>query len=116
MQWYLKAWKNWSDFKGRATRTEYWMFTLFNFAAYAVLGFLDFFAGLSLLDALYSLAVLIPLLAVTVRRLHDTDRSGFWIFILLVPFIGLIVLIVFLAQESRTDNRYGTNPKKTAEY
>ncbi|MCX7097282.1 MAG: DUF805 domain-containing protein [Methylococcales bacterium] len=119
MNWYLHVLKNYGVFKGRATRAEYWYFTLFNFLAFAVLSALDglvgFFSpevGLGVLGGLYSIAVLIPYLAVTVRRLHDTDRSGAWLFIELLPVIGGLVLFIFMLLDSQTtDNQYGPNPK-----
>jgi uncharacterized membrane protein YhaH (DUF805 family) len=78
----------------------------------ALLGTRGSYAGAGLLSGIYSLAVLIPSLAVTVRRLHDIDRSGWWILIGLVPLIGVIVLLVFaLLDGTPGDNRYGSNPK-----
>lgn len=99
---------------------EYWYFVLFNILASIVLGAIDGLLGTSgsgmgagLLSGIYGLAVLIPSLAVTVRRLHDTDRSGWWILIVLVPLIGTIVLLVFaLLEGTPGSNRYGPNPKE----
>ena len=83
-----------------------------------VLGFIESLAGIvaasgtSVLGSLYGLAVLIPSIAVSVRRLHDTNRSGWWLLIALVPLIGAIVLLVFMAQDSQPGkNQYGSNPK-----
>ncbi|RUO30060.1 DUF805 domain-containing protein [Aliidiomarina sedimenti] len=122
MNWYLKVLKQYAVFQGRARRKEYWMFILFNLIVSFVLGFIDgvigtFDAeiGLGLLSGVYALAIFIPSLAVLVRRLHDTGRSGWWIFISLIPLIGLIVLLVFLVQDSNPeDNIYGSNPKAVA--
>jgi uncharacterized membrane protein YhaH (DUF805 family) len=118
MNWYLRAWKRFAVFNGRARRKEYWLFALFNILVLAVLAFIDAAVGLggksggSPLAGLYLLAVFVPHLAVTVRRLHDTNRSGWWMLIGLVPFIGAIVLLVFLIQNSQPDeNQYGQNPK-----
>lgn len=119
MQWYLKVLRQYVDFQGRARRTEFWMFTLFSVLISIVLGIIDGLAGLQIgaigigvLGLIYSLFVLLPSLAVTVRRLHDTDRSGWWILIGLVPFVGIIVLIVFEVLEgSRGGNRFGQDPK-----
>ena len=129
MSWYIKVLKQYVDFSGRARRTEYWMFTLFNLIIAVVLGFIDralgfgsftgntsgdvaFSASLGLLSGLYSLAVLLPSLAVGVRRLHDTDRSGWWLLIGLIPLIGGIVLLVFFVLEgTRGPNRFGADPK-----
>ena len=127
MQWYLKVLKQYADFDGRARRTEFWMFVLFNVLVSIVLGIVDAMIGTAtfygsgsmvsfspgLLGGLYSLAVLIPSIAVTVRRLHDTDRSGWWVLIGLIPFIGSIVLLVFACLEgTRGPNAYGMDPKQ----
>ncbi len=113
MQWYIDALKNYAVFTGRSRRTAYWMFVLFNIIISLALQFIDAAIGDGgLLNGLYSLAVLVPAIAVTVRRLHDTDRSGWWILIGLIPLIGAIVLIVFAAQDSTPGpNRFGPNPK-----
>ena len=117
MEWYLAVLKKYIVFTGRATRTEYWMFALFNVIISIVLSIIGYVVvggnGQSALSSLYSLAVLLPSLGVSVRRLHDTNRSGWWLLISLVPIIGIIVLIVFLVQDSDPgDNRYGPNPKQ----
>jgi len=129
MQWYLKVLKQYADFNGRARRTEFWMFTLFSAIASIVLALIDTLIGTAsvygsgsaytfspgLLQGLYALAVLIPSLAVTVRRLHDTDRTGWWVLIGLVPFVGGIVLLVFMCLEgTRGPNQYGMDPKQDA--
>ena len=119
MSWYLEALKKYAVFSGRSRRREYWYFVLFNIIVGIVLGWIDAllgtrgsYAGAGLLSGIYGLAVLIPTLAVTVRRLHDIDRSGWWILIGLVPLIGVIVLLVFaLLDGTPGDNRYGPNPK-----
>ncbi|GGP84363.1 hypothetical protein GCM10009410_17250 [Shewanella ulleungensis] len=87
MDWYLKVLKQYFDFKGRARRKEYWMFVLINTIFSVLLTLVDMGTGLysdiygtGLLSSLYSLAVLIPSIAVSVRRLHDTDHSGWWLF------------------------------------
>lgn len=123
MKWYIKVLKQYTDFEGRARRKEYWMFTLVNFLIMMALQALLFMAAgmnpestlglfLSGILGIYALGVFIPSLAVTVRRLHDTNRSGWWIFISLIPVIGAIVLLVFLVQDSQPGtNQYGENPK-----
>ncbi len=90
------------------------MFFLFNFIIALVLGFLEGLVGsFGVLAMLYNLAVLIPGIAVSVRRLHDTDRSGWWLIIGFVPLIGAIVLLVFMLQDSKPgQNQYGANPKE----
>lgn len=113
MEWYLKVLKNYVGFTGRARRKEYWMFFLFNAIISLVLTLLDKLLHIgTLLTTLYSLAVLLPSLSVAVRRLHDTGRSGWWLFIALIPIIGAIILLVFMCLDSQPgDNKYGPNPK-----
>lgn len=122
MNWYLQVWKKFAQFSGRARRSEYWYFTLFNILASIALGILDAIfgtfsadAGMGVLGGLYTLAVIIPSLAVSVRRLHDTGRSGWWLLIALIPLVGL-VLLVFMAQDSSPGpNKFGPNPKETGQ-
>ncbi|MFC5451064.1 DUF805 domain-containing protein [Paenibacillus aestuarii] len=113
MEWYLKVLQNYVGFSGRARRKEYWMFTLFSAIIGIVLTILELVVGLrSVLTGIYSLAVLLPSLAVTFRRLHDTGRSGWWILIGLIPIVGSIILLVFSCLDSDShDNQYGPNPK-----
>ena len=89
------------------------MYVLFNLTISVVLGFVGtLLLQFNFLLAIYSLAVLVPSLAVSARRLHDTGRSGFLLFLLLIPIIGGIILIVFCVQDSQEgDNKYGSNPK-----
>ena len=111
--YYLDVLKfKYAKFFGRARRSELWYFALFNFIVSLGLGMVDAFTGLGFLSSVYGLAVLVPSLAVGVRRLHDTGKSGWWILVGLVPLIGWIVLIVFYLQDSQPfDNQYGPNPK-----
>ena len=113
MNWYLGCWKKFADFSGRARRQEYWMFVLFNFLVSVAVGVVDGILGAGgSLSGLYSLAVLVPSLAVAARRLHDTDRSGWWMLIALIPLVGWIILLVFLCSDSKPGaNRFGANPK-----
>ena len=113
MNWYLGCWKKYAEFSGRARRKEFWMFALFNFLASIAIGIVDGILGTSgALGGLYSLAVLIPSLAVAARRLHDMDRSGWWQLIAFIPLIGWIILLVFLCGDSKSGaNRFGANPK-----
>jgi uncharacterized membrane protein YhaH (DUF805 family) len=122
MKWYLDALKKYAVFSGRASRKEYWYFLLFNIIISVALAVVDGItgsfsadAGMGLLGGVYTLAVLIPGLAAAVRRLHDTDRSGWWLLFAFVPFIGGIVLLVFLVQDGQPGaNQHGANPKEAA--
>ena len=122
MNWYLHVLKNYATFSGRARRKEYWMFFLFNVLISLGLGVLDVVAGTysveyetGFFSGLYSLLVLIPGIAVGVRRLHDTNRSGWWILISLIPIIGVLVLFVFTCLDSQPGtNRFGANPKEAS--
>jgi uncharacterized membrane protein YhaH (DUF805 family) len=120
MNWYLEVLKKYAVFTGRAHRKEYWYYFLINFLIITalllvdnMLGTLDKEAGVGLVSGLYMLAVLLPGLAVAVRRLHDIGRSGWWVLLSLIPIIGPIILIFFLIQDSMPgDNAYGPNPKE----
>lgn len=115
MNWYLDVLKKYVVFEGRARRMEFWMFNLISFIIVCVLSGIEVALGIFGLSALYSLAVLLPSIAVAARRLHDTDRSGWWLLIAFVPFIGLIVLLVFYFLDGTPgDNRFGANPKEAA--
>ena len=124
MSWYLEVLKKYAVFSGRARRKEYWMFFLINLIISVVLiaidGLIGTFrpqAGVGLLQGIYSLAVLIPSIAVTVRRLHDTGRTGWWILISLIPVIGGIILLTFMVLDSEPGtNQYGPNPKEAGGY
>lgn len=122
MEWYLKVWKDYADFNGRARRKEYWMFALINtiivLALYsiAIAGIANDSGVLATLGmalyGMYALAVLIPSLAVAVRRLHDVGKSGWFLLIALIPIIGGIWLLVLLCTDSVAgENEYGPNPK-----
>lgn len=107
------------DFSGRARRSEYWYFALFSFLVGVVTNILDAVIGTDydgatsggLLNTVASLALFLPGLAAGVRRLHDTDRSGWWILIGIIPIIGWILIIVWFCTDSKPDNKYGPNPK-----
>jgi uncharacterized membrane protein YhaH (DUF805 family) len=129
IDWVLEVFSKYAVFSGRARRKEYWYWYLFNFivsifiAVVSVvinlpngtetdngLGWFGLF--INLVAIVYSLGIFIPNLAVTVRRLHDTNRSGWWYFISMVPFIGGIILLIYLIEDSSPgDNQYGPNPK-----
>jgi uncharacterized membrane protein YhaH (DUF805 family) len=128
MNWYLKVWRQYADFNGRARRKEYWMSYLFNILIIiavamiaallaAVTGSMEIAGIFTILFILYCFAMFIPTLAVTVRRLHDTGKSGWWIFIFLVPLIGIFWLwILLLTEGERRSNEYGPDPKAENEY
>ena len=120
MHWYLEVLKKYAVFSGRARRKEYWMFALVNIIIAVLLGIIEAALGIrggreqyqSVLGGLYSLAVLLPTLGVTVRRLHDTGRSGWWILLSFIPLIGSLIVLFFLVQDSEPgEKRYGPNPK-----
>ena len=119
MNWYLEAFKKYAVFEGRSRRKEYWFFALFNFIFAFVLAIIDIMtgtfseeAGLGLLSGLYTLAVFIPAISVLVRRLHDTDRSGWWFWIVFIPLIGWIWLVILMILEGTSgQNQYGSDPK-----
>jgi uncharacterized membrane protein YhaH (DUF805 family) len=121
MEWYLKVWKQYAVFRGRARRKEYWMFLLIYWLTLLVAYGLSFaltsvssiLGGIiSSLIGLYSLALLVPSIAVLVRRLHDVGKGGGWIFIYFVPVVGIFWLLILLVTDSEIgENRFGPNPK-----
>ena len=112
LSWYFTVLKKYATFTGRATRAEFWYFILFNTIVSFILAILDGIFGTNgVFYGIYVLAVLIPTLAVEVRRLHDIGKSGWWLLISMIPIIGIIVLIVWFATDSKEDNQYGPNPK-----
>ena len=114
MDWYLQALKKYAVFKGRARRKEYWMFLLVNTIISFFIGIIGGVAGIQeILGSLYTLAVIIPGTAVAIRRLHDTGRSGWWQFLVIVPILGWILLLIWLVKDSdEGHNKYGPNPKE----
>jgi uncharacterized membrane protein YhaH (DUF805 family) len=115
VNWYVDVLKNYVGFSGRARRQEYWMYFLFNIIAVVVLTIIDAVIKTSILVILYYLAVLLPTLAVGFRRLHDTGRSAWWLLLGIIPLIGSIIIIVFLASEGDAgENKYGPSPKQAA--
>ncbi|SOD70449.1 uncharacterized membrane protein YhaH [Jatrophihabitans sp. GAS493] len=101
-----------ATFGGRARRSEYWFWTLAVILAYIVVVIVSAVIGTAILAFVFILAVVIPGIAVTVRRLHDTNRSGAWYFIAFVPIVGGIMLLVFTCQDSTPGpNQYGPSPK-----
>ena len=117
--WYMQVLKKYAVFTGRARRKEYWFYVLWYLIISIGLAIVDNIigtysakAGIGLLGGIYALALLIPGISVTVRRLHDTGRTGWWLLIILIPLIGAIVLLVFMFLDSQPgDNEYGPSPK-----
>ncbi|MDD2491965.1 MAG: DUF805 domain-containing protein [Bacteroidales bacterium] len=129
MNWYLKVLRQYADFNGRSRRTEFWMFVIINIIIAAIAAFVDRLFGITFncggdfayapqdmfgpIHGLYMLIMLIPTLAVTVRRLHDTSRSGWMILVALIPVVGGIwLLILMLIEGTPGENKYGFNPKE----
>ncbi len=122
MEWFVEGVKQYAVFRGRARRKAYWWFILICLlisimlaVVDTIIGKYDAATGVGLLSGLFGLATFLPALGVTVRRLHDTDRSGWWLLVTLLPVIGAIVMIVFVASiGTRGDNRYGPDPLAVA--
>ena len=120
MYWYLEVLKKYAVFGGRARRREYWYFFLFNTLFSIVLAVLDGNngtigqdSGIGMFGGLYTVGVLIPSVAVGVRRLHDIGKSGWWMLVCLVPLLGFIAIVVFLSRDGDPGgNQYGPNPKE----
>ena len=101
-----------ATFSGRARRSEYWWFSLFFAVVYFLAAVVGTAAHVSILGPVAILALLLPIIAVSVRRLHDTNRSGWWYLISLVPLVGGIVMLVFCVKDSDAGpNAYGPCPK-----
>lgn len=114
MHYYIECWKKYAVFAGRARRREFWLFCLFGFMAFVVASVVDVLVTeSSVVLGLYCLAQLLPAISVTVRRLHDTGKSGWWYWIALVPFVGGLLLLAFCCFDSQPgENAYGPNPKE----
>ena len=118
MDWFITVLKRYAVFSGRAGRPEYWFFTLIWLVIAIVLSFIDgilgtpgMTGGIGLLSGIFGLALFLPALAVTVRRLHDSDRNGWWCLFSLVPFVGALLLVVLMVLKGSTGpNRYGSGP------
>ncbi len=123
MKYFLKCLKNYAVFDGRATRSEYWYFFLFNLIFAVISAIIDELSGTTFhigsinlhygyVYLIYGLAIFAPSLAVTVRRLHDVGKSGWFYFIILIPFVGAVWLLVLACTDSNPgENKYGPNPK-----
>jgi len=120
MEWATLPLKRYAEFTGRSRRKEYWMFTLLAIGIYIVASILDRIAGMNGMIAgrygpitvLVALGLLVPSLAVSIRRLHDSDRSGWWLLLGLVPMVGEIIVLVFMVLKgTRGANRFGADPR-----
>ena len=118
-EYYKGCFKKYTFFKGRARRAEYWYFVLYNWLIGLAVSLIDLFAfgidadGVGLFGALYSVLIFIPSLAVSVRRMHDTGRSGWTLLLGIIPVIGWIILLVYSCQDSQPgNNKWGANPKE----
>ena len=119
MNWFITALKKYATFSGRSQRSEFWYFVLFYLIICAVLSVVDGIfgtfnmkTGVGFITSIFSLAMLLPAISVTVRRLHDIGHSGWLSLISFIPLVGAIVLIAFLAQDSEAgQNRFGENLK-----
>ena len=124
MYWYIKVINQFSDFSGRARRQEYWMFVLFNLVFAIIALLIDIYLGTTfeinglgfgsgLASIIYSLFVFIPNMAVAIRRLHDVGKSGWFLLIAFIPFIGGVWLLILLLTNSQSEtNQWGPNPKE----
>lgn len=118
IDWAKRPLEKYADFTGRASRPEYWWFYLFTIIVVLVARMIDSLigsnfggSGYGLLSVIAGLGLIVPSLAVGARRLHDTNRSGWWLLIGLIPFLGAIVLIIFFVSEgTKGDNQYGGPP------
>lgn len=119
MKYFIDVVKKYAVFSGRARRAEYWYFGLFYLIFSIVLtiidgatGMLDMESGMGVLSSIFALALLVPSIAVTIRRLHDTGRSGWWLLpLVLIPILGWLVMLVFMIFGSQEgENKYGPNP------
>lgn len=121
MEWYLRVIRNYIGFSGRARRKEFWMFILVNAFVTAVISILDKILGWNLgdddgvLSIIYSLLIFLPSLAVQFRRLHDVERSAWWLLLMFIPVVGWVALIVFSCQSGTPGyNNFGPDPKQKA--
>lgn len=111
MKWYLKVVKdNYANFNGRACRQEFWMFVLFNLIISIAAGVLDSMFGTMFISIIYGLAILIPGLAVSIRRLHDTGKTAWFLLIGLIPVVNLVLIYFFVIESNNEANKYGSPP------
>jgi len=111
MNWFMQALNNYAAFEGRARRKEFWYFVLFFIILSIVATLIDSLYGLPILSVVTLLGLVLPSISVSVRRLHDTGRSGWWYLLSLVPLVSLVLLVFFCLDSQPGDNAYGPNPK-----
>lgn len=118
MKWFIHVIKNYANFEGRARRQEYWMYILFVFLFSIVAGVIDGTLGLTgemgtgVFSSLFALFLILPSLSAGARRLHDTGKSGLWLFLYLLPVLGSLILLIFMVLPGdEGPNRYGPDPK-----
>ena len=116
MQWFLKCLTQYADFTGRARRKEYWMFVLFSLLIYFLVAIVLVAlsateSAINIVIGLLALSLMLPNLAVTIRRLHDTDRSGWWALLSFVPILSLVILVFMFLDGTSGGNRFGPDPK-----
>jgi uncharacterized membrane protein YhaH (DUF805 family) len=119
MKWYFQVLRKYAVFAGRARRKEYWIFNLIHAVVIFGLKGFELLMGrftpdgrITLIEPLYVFATFVPLIAVSVRRLHDTNRSGWWFLMFLIPLVNLILFLSFMTEDSKPgENQYGPNPK-----
>ncbi|WP_329137833.1 DUF805 domain-containing protein [Streptomyces sp. NBC_01476] len=117
MRWYVDVFKKYAVFEGRARRREFWMYSLFDAVVLVLLFLIGLQTDIGAPFQIYVLATFVPRLAVLVRRLHDTGRSGWSLLIGIVPVVGIIVVLLFLSSGSFwATNQYGPNPKDVPVY
>ena len=118
--WFFDVLKNkYATFEGRARRKELWYFQLMAYVIATGLLFIDVLTGtfnsdvgMGLLSGIYGVAIIIPHIAISIRRLHDTNHSGWWLLLVVIPIVGWIILIIICTRDSPPEqNKYGPNPK-----
>jgi len=110
---YINMWKNTFDFSGRSRRRDYWLAVLANLIIYIVLRIICvFFSFFIILHYLYAITVVVPYIALCVRRMHDIGQSGWWLLLWFVPILGGIAILIFTCLDSDSYNDYGPNPKE----
>lgn len=114
MNYYVDAWKKFADFKGRSRRKEFWLFWLINSAIGGLLQQVTGSLGMAgtIILIVFGLAIILPMIAVSIRRIHDINKSGWWLLISLIPIIGSIWFIVLAIKDSEPQsNQWGPCPK-----